>query len=257
MFSNNDRRKNIIIPDILTPKLAEFIGIMVGDGHVGFSKYVSSKRTAINYEIRISGNLKDLDYYSQYTNSLAYELFNIKFQVLEIKYDNSVMLYRNSKAMYCFFSQCLSIPQRKDHIQIPKQILNSTLEIKSAFLRELADSDFTFTLKRKEGRLYPVVQGSSKSKMLIDEVSSILKDLKINHCIFFERSYYKRRDKIYERYAIYINGFSNVSEWFSKIGFSNKRHEERYLEFMKINAPEGIRIRGEIAVAKSLPRPKG
>ena len=240
-FSNNDIRKNIIIPNILTPKLAEFIGTIVGDGHIGFQK---TKRGSTNYEIRISGNLKDLEYYSEYINNLALEIFNVKFYVLEIHYDSSVMLYRNSKAMYCFFSQCLSIPQRKDHIQIPKQILNSTLKIKSAFLRGLADSDFTFTLKHKEGKLYPVVQGCSKSKSLIDEVSSILKELQIKHCTFFDRSYYKKRDKIYERHVIYVNGMANVANWFSKVGFSNQRHNKRYADFIK-NAPGRIRIRDE------------
>ncbi|MBI2655806.1 hypothetical protein HYX06_05300, partial [Candidatus Woesearchaeota archaeon] len=86
-FSNNDIRKNIIIPDILTPKLAEFIGTIVGDGHIGFQK---TKRGSTNYEVRISGNLKDLEYYSNYVGNLAFELFNIRLKVLEIKYDNSV-----------------------------------------------------------------------------------------------------------------------------------------------------------------------
>ncbi len=230
-FSNNDVRKNVKIPDILTPKLAEFIGIMVGDGHVGYYKYHRMGKPSINYDIRVSGNSKDWDYYSEYVNNLASELFNLRFYVIKPKNENSIMLYKNSKAIYYFFSQCLSIPQRKDVVQIPEQIINSTLTIKSAFLRGLADSDFTFTLKNKEGKMYPVVQGSSKSKKLIDEVSFILKGLKINHCTFFERSHYEKRDKLYERHAIYINGFTNVSEWFSKVGFSNSRHTTRWREF--------------------------
>ena len=70
-FSNNDIRNNVQIQNILTPKLAEFIGIVVGDGPVGVYKNCPGKRTFSNYEIRISGNLKDYDYYSIYINDLA------------------------------------------------------------------------------------------------------------------------------------------------------------------------------------------
>ena len=227
-FSNNDIRKNVKIPNVLTPKLAEFIGIMVGDGHVGYYKYPRMGKPSINYDIRISGNLKDYSYYAEYVNNLAYQLFNLKFYVLRIENDNSVMLYKNSKALYCFLSQCLKIPARKDNVRIPKQILKSSLEAKTFFLRGLADSDFTFTIKNKEGKPYPVVQGCAKSARLIKDVGSILKDLKINYCTFFERSYDKKRNKFYERHVVYINGINNVKGWFLKIGFSNPRHTQRW-----------------------------
>ena len=237
-FSNNDIRNNIKIPSKLTPKLAEFIGIMVGDGHVGIYKNNLGMMTFVNYDIRISGNLKDSSYYSEYINDLASELFNLRFYVIKPKNENSVMLYKNSKELYHFLSRCLEIPQIKDKIRIPKQIRNGLLEVKSSFLRGLADSDFTFTLKNKEGKLYPVIQGCSKSEILIKDVGSILKDLKINYCTFFDRSYNKKRKKLYERHAIYINGINNVKEWFLKVGFSNSRHQERYKQFLKKRAGE-------------------
>src|SRR3989344_2197780 len=230
-FSNNDIRKNVKIPNVLTPKLAEFIGIMVGDGHVGYYKYPRMGKPSINYDIRISGNLKDWDYYSEYVNNLADELFNLRFYVIKPKNENSIMLYKNSKALYYLFSQLLGIPPRKDEVKIPEQILNSSNEIKSSFLRGLADSDFTFTLKSKEGKLYPVVQGCSKSRFLIENVSTILKEMEINHCTFFEKAYYEKRKKLYERHVIYVNGVNNVKEWFSKIGFSNPRHTQKWNEF--------------------------
>lgn len=230
-FSNNDIRKNIQLPSKLTPKLAEFIGIIVGDGHVGVYKNDSGMRTFSNYEIRISGNLKDYDYYSVYINDLANDLFNVRFYVLKPKNENSVFLYKNSKALYYFLSHCLDIPQIKDNIRIPKQIRNGLLEVKSSFLRGLADSDFTFTLKNKEGKLYPVVQGCSKSEILIEDVSSILEELNIKHATYLDKSYYLKRDKSYVVTRIYINGFTNVSKWFNLIGFSNPRHTQKWKEF--------------------------
>lgn len=230
-FSNNDIRNNIQIPIRLTPKLAEFIGIIVGDGHVGVYKNHPGMRTFSNYEIRISGNLKDFDYYSVYINNLANELFNLRFYVIKPKNENSIMLYKNSKALYYFLSECIGIPQIKNKIRIPKQIRNGLLEVKSSFLRGLADSDFTFTLKNNSGKLYPVVQGASKSAQLIKDVSSILEELNIKHSAYLDKSYYLKRDKSYVVTRIYINGFTNVSNWFNLIGFSNPRHTQRWNEF--------------------------
>ncbi len=230
-FSNNDIKKNIHIPSRLTPKLAEFIGIIVGDGHVGYYKYSRLGKSSVNYEIRISGNLKDYTYYSEYVNNLAYELFNIRFYILKLKNENSVFLYKNSKALYHFFSEYLGISQIKDKVRIPKQIRNGPLEIKSLFLRGLADSDFTFTLKNKEGKLYPVVQGASKSAQLIKDVSSILEELNIKYSSYLDKSYYCKRDKSYIVTRIYINGSTNVSNWFNLIGFSNPRHTQKWNDF--------------------------
>lgn len=237
-FSNNDIRKDVKIPNILTPKLAEFIGVMVGDGHVGVYKNSPGGRTFSNYEIRISGNLKDYDYYSVYINNLATELFNVRFYILKPKNENSVFLYKNSKALYYFFSNYLGIPQIKDNVGIPEQVLNSTLEVKSSFLRGLADSDFTFMIKNRNGKLYPQVKGCSKSGLLIEKVSCILKEMDITHCTTFEKSYYEKREKLYERHVVYINGFNNIREWFLKIGFSNSRHLEKYQFFLKKRAGE-------------------
>ena len=230
-FSNNDLRNNILIPSKLTPKLAEFIGVIVGDGHVGVYKNNIGMRTFANYEIRITGNLKDCTYYSKYVNDLANELFNIRFYILKLKNDNSVMLYKNSKALYYFFSQCMAIPQIKDKVRIPKQIRNGSLEVKSSFLKGLADSDFIFTIKNKKGKLYPVVQGVSKSEKLINDVSYILNKLNIKHSIYLDKTYNHKRDRLYVVSRIYINGLKNVKNWFNLIGFSNPRHTQKWNEF--------------------------
>ncbi len=237
-FSNNDIRKNVKIPNILTPKLAEFIGIIVGDGHVGAYKNFPGGRTFSNYEIRINGNLKDYDYYSVYVNNLTEELFNVRFYILIPKDENSVALYKNSKALYHFLADCFGIPQIKEIVEIPQQVLNSTLEIKSSFLRGLADSDFTFMIKNRNGKAYPQVKGCSKSGILIEQVSFILKEMDITHCTTFEKSYYEKRKKLYERHVVYINGVNNVQQWFLKIGFSNSRHLEKYQLFLKKRAGE-------------------
>ena len=153
------------------------------------------------------------------------------------------MLYKNSKALYYLLSELMNIPPRKDNITIPEQIITSPYEIKSSFLRGLADSDFTFMIKNRNGKMYPQVKGCSKSGILIEQVSFLLKEMEINHCTTFEKSYYEKRKKLYERHVVCINGVKNVQQWFLKIGFSNPRHLEKYQLFLK----ETRRARFELA----------
>ena len=234
-FSNNDLRRNIRIPNRLNPELAEFIGIIVGDGHVGNHIGITNGKKYIQYENVIVGNKKDLDYYLNHVNKIAYNIFRVKFNICYPKKDSSIMLYKYSKAINTFLSYCIGIPNRKGNIRIPSCIIQSSLNHKSSFLKGLADADFTFTVKKKEGKPYPVVQGCSKSEALIDDVSIILKELKINHCLFLDKTYNKRRRKTYVAKRIYINGNNNVKEWFDRVGFSNSRHINRWNHYIKLH----------------------
>jgi intein/homing endonuclease len=232
-FSRNDIKRGIRIPKKMDQKLAEFLGIMVGDGHVGLYQGKRGKVTYKHYEIYVTGNIKDYDYYTNYVNPLIFDLFGIKLGIKKRAYDNTTILTRNSKAIYYLLSKCFKIPQRKDNIRIPKQIMESSVGMKSAFLRGFADADFTLTLKRKEGILYPVIQGCSKSPELIKDVCLILDELGIKHCKFREEQYYAKRDATYIRHRIYVNGRKRIHKWFSKVGFSNPRHKARFNEYLE------------------------
>lgn len=230
-FSKNDLKKGINIPKNLDSRLAEFVGIIVGDGHIGFYENRNARYPYTHYEVRISGNLKDSDYYSNFINQLAYGLFNTKFSARKPKKENSITLTKDSKAIYYFLKEYFEIPQRKDNVKIPKIILNATDEIKSSFLRGLADSDFCLTIKSSKN--YPVIQGTSKSKNLMTQCSKILNDLGIKNYIYCENSFYEKRKKLYTRYCININGFSRVREFLAIVGFSNKLKISNYEKFLE------------------------
>lgn len=231
-FSNHDLRRNIKIPKKINFELAEFIGIMVGDGHIGFYSNKEGKNPYKHYEIEICGNIKDLSYYL-YVNGLISKLFNIKFNLRKRIEMNAIVLRIDSKAIFYFLSKMVGLPTRKNTIGIPKCIIQTSKENKISFLRGLADADFTFTIKNKEGKPYPVVVGSSKSKKLIMGVCEILNDLQIQHCSTFEKTYYEKRNKEYEIYKVYVNGIRGVNAWFSTVSFSNKRHTSKYKKYIK------------------------
>ena len=133
----------------------------------------------------------------------------------------------------CFLRNVVGIPQRKSNIKIPKCIVKANPKIKAAFIRGLADSDFTLTVKNKEGIKYPVVQGAAKSEELMKGICIILDELEINHCTIREKKYYKKRDVTYEISVVFVNGRKNINDWFARIGFSNPRHLKKYKEYLK------------------------
>ncbi|MBD3303825.1 hypothetical protein GF343_01650 [Candidatus Woesearchaeota archaeon] len=245
-FSNKDVNSGIVLPEKMSVELAEFLGIMVGDGHVG--KYGQHR------QIVITGNVRDRRYYEFYVNNLIYELFNINFNVIFQKSRNAIMLNKNSKALFYFLTQIMHLPaQRKTNITIPTCILDGTKDIKTAFLRGLADADFCLTIKYKPNK-YPVIHGTSKSLDLIKQCSELLQELDIPNNIGIEASYCVKRNKTYISQRIYVNGFSRVSKFMNLIGFKCKFKNDKYKEIIKegirrqlppfrSHGPGGIRIR--------------
>lgn len=70
-------------------KLAEFIGILTGDGYVSYSS--ATPKIGI-----VCDKIKDGEYVSKYVNQLAFDLFGISFHIF-YREDNTIRLYKYSK----------------------------------------------------------------------------------------------------------------------------------------------------------------
>jgi intein/homing endonuclease len=226
-FSRKDVEDNVRIPNRLTSELAEFLGIMIGDGHIEDRKRTDRNSEKV-YEMQITGNIKDKEYYINYVNPLIQKLFNIKFKVFERKKNNSIVLFKNSKAIHSFLKEKIDLVARKNNVRIPSIIRSGSSNIKSSFLRGLFDADFCLVIKYKPNP-YPVVQGSAKSHKLICDVKLLLETLGIKSCIFKEKSYCLKRNKTYIKTAIFINGRKRVKQYLNKIGFANNNKLKKYM----------------------------
>ena len=231
MMSRRDKKEGVRIPKQLTLELAEFFGIMVGDGHIGIY-HVKKPKKRTYYQLQISGHIKDKKYQMLYINKLILKLFNIKFHVDVIKENNIIILRKQSQAICEFLRKVTGIQNRKDTVCIPECILNGNKKIKAKFLRGLADADFCFTVKFKPN-VYPVIHGDSKSKKLIEQCSEMLKELDIENYWRKEEQYYEKRGKTYVIYRVYVNGFSRVKKFMEKVGFQNRNKVKKYENTLK------------------------
>ena len=148
-YSNKDKFVNITLPKELNEDLAEFVGIVVGDGHLNHEIRKDSRF----YSLTISCNFtEDMNYFSNNINPLFKKLFNTNLSVIKSKNFNYFNAVKCSKSIVNFLSLNFSIPigNKTADISIPTIIANSGNSIKSVFIRGLADTDFSLSFKKRK-----------------------------------------------------------------------------------------------------------
>ncbi len=231
-FSKADLKRGIRLPTKLSEELAEIIGNLVGDGHIGIQDRINAKTNYKHYEIRLGGHLMDDYEYYKWINRLYNKIFNINLNFKSITSKNYLKLSIDSKALVCFLSNVigLSLGNKTSIAFIPRLIIDSPTPIKCAFIRGLSDTDFSLTFKKtiKTNHSYPVIKGSVKSKKLANQTTHLLANLGFNPHLYYENKFDKRFNKNDKIYSIYINGKINLEKWMNIIGFNNPKHMTKY-----------------------------
>ncbi|MBN2459032.1 hypothetical protein JXB28_02010 [Candidatus Woesearchaeota archaeon] len=226
-FSHKDLNREVKLPDCLTEELSEFIGVMVGDGHLRFSigKQRNGTRLARS-DIVISGNIREKEYLD-YVRKLFYSIFNTTLSYEKDTKPGAVVLRAYSKGIVQFLNQVCEIPLNKkvDVVKIPSLIKKAPFDCQCAFLRGLADTDFSLTFKNKgKFHSYPVIKGTFKSKELVRGLNELIRKLGFIPCLLYnEYSYDRRFQKYYIQNSIYLNGKKNLNLWLKNINFSNPK----------------------------------
>jgi len=240
-MSKWDVSRGVKLPETLTEDLAEFIGIMIGDGHLGYYiRDYSTLRLTANYQICIAGNKKEKKYL-EYVMNLFSSLFRIKLCYTEDPRSNSVVLRKDSKGILQFLNKLCEVPLNKktNIVKIPRIIKDSDERIKCTFLRGLADADFTLTFKNRtnKGHNYPHIKAGFKSNALVKDIEKIYSQLGFKYCVVYDEKGYDNRNGRYQIiHSIYLNGRDNFKKWIEKIGFSNPKFQRKVDKWLE----EGI-----------------
>ena len=231
--SSVDKIKGIKIPKVMSLLLAEDVGFHVGDGHMK----IEDNGWGTKYRFSYSGDSRyDKDYFQNVLIPRKKELFNISTDFREFKNVNAIEVRFSSKKLVLFY-KFLGIPDgKKTNVNIPERILGGSLEIKKAFLRGLADSDFGLSLKNRPNGIYPVLGFASISELLRDQVNSLLKKKGFNTTAYIKTYYDLRVKKQLTTFAFDLNGKTQLEKWMDKIGFSNKKHLNRYNKWARADS---------------------
>lgn len=197
------------LPKLNDQKLAEFVGCMIGDGHIGTR----------NNEISITGNkILDLGHFF-YICKLCETLFGITPKVYVHKKTNVSKIKFYSKEVRCFLNKLgLSRGKKvKSNLKIPK-IYFLDKELLKPCIRGIFDTDGCICRHRKND---PMIEIDSYNKKLRE---SILKGLK---SLNFKVSVSGRK--------IYIYSKRDIIKFFDEIGSKNTRHTIKYMFWVKTN----------------------
>ena len=205
--------KKIKIPKN-SAKLAELIGILLGDGNIHYFK--KGKKIG-SYMVRIAGDKRhEKDYFENYISNLIRDLFNIEPKI-ELRKSNEMLLIIHSKKMVEFFiSQGLKSGDKiKNKVTIPKWIFEKDIYLK-ACIRGLIDTDgCIYTLKPHYPNYYQMNFKNFNMRLLKDTRKAFL-------ALGYPISKISKHNQLYLTQKAYIRKF------YKEIGFSNLKHQKRY-----------------------------
>jgi hypothetical protein len=234
--SRFDLRKEITFPEEMSVELAEMIGILVGDGHLSVLERIDNKGSKFTQStVFIAGNCNEQDYL-EHIQRLFLKLFNVPLTYREDKRSDGVLLVCYSKGIVQYLSKVCQVPvgRKCAIVKVPQLIFDSKSVFQMAFLRGLADTDFSlcFKNKSKKGYAYPVIKGSFRSRFLIQDLERLFSFFGFIHCTCY--GLIRKNNKFGSdvvMHAIYLNGVKNLELWINIVGFSQPKFQNKILEW--------------------------
>ncbi len=187
----------------LSESLAEFIGIILGDG------------TLTYYFARISADTRFEKPYFDYINNLAYKLFGIKGKITEK--ENNLYLTISSRKLSSFLNKKFKLPygdKIRNEAKIPAQILKKKSLVKCC-LRGLVDTDGCIGKSGVSLKL----SFSSHNPILLNQVIKINEKLSI-----FNKNY---------KNSLETCSIEKIKRYIRLVGTANLKHIIRFNERIK------------------------
>jgi len=202
-------RKKMNVPSY-SADLAEFIGIMLGDGGMSF------------YQINITVNSETDKEYVKYIIALVKKLFSIQTAVLLRKNETAVRIVAPARNLIEFLQNCgLKTGNKiKNKIDIPAWVIRRR-EYKLSCIRGLFDTDgscysYNHKVNNKIYRNFALCF-TSYSKPLLQNIYNILKEEDCNPVISKNR--------------IYIHRNESIKKYFNDVGTHNTKHLYKYKDY--------------------------
>lgn len=210
-------------PNFHNKKLAELVGILLGDGSIGIYKCRFRNKTSFQHRIKISLNSKNELEYAGHIENLIESLFDLKLLRRYRTKENTLDLLIFNKYIVNFLIDKLGLflSPKKGRAKIPKIYLKNSLEL--LVLKGYFDTDGCLAIVNNNGILYPRLEMKvCKSPMQMQFVDILERNK-------FRFGFYKIEN---DNIRIQLNGLNELNKWYNLIGFSNTKILERYRKMM-------------------------
>lgn len=195
-----------------TIELAEFVGIIAGDGHLS------------EYQVVVSTNsITDIQH-AEFIAQLGNRLFGVIPKITALPNRKTMTIVFSSRAMVIFLREkgLLVGNKVKQNLRVPQWILQNE-DLSTEFLRGVFDTDGSVYLDnhRIKHKIYPHIgwQFTSAIPDFLSDIASILR----------RRGY--RFSHSSERVNIQMRKLSHIEKYFQDIGSHNEKHIARFIEF--------------------------
>ena len=196
---------------LFSAKLAEFIGIVLGDG--GISKY----------QITITHHSVDDHLHGKYIQGLIEDLFLLKPGVRKVRGAQAVNIYISRVDLVRYFTNTLGLKvgnKVNNQVDIPDWI-KDRLAYYKACVRGLIDTDGSVFIHRYRvnGKVYSYkkLEFCSHSEPLRRSVCSLLKEIGLH-------------PRLTRGFGVRLDSKQDMQEYFHVIGTHNPKHLKRYLQ---------------------------
>jgi hypothetical protein len=201
--------KNIYRVDFLltmNEELAEFAGILLGDGSINIYPKIN------HYRLKITLNSNE-DKYANYVQSLFFKLFNYELKLSYRKNENTLdLLCFNRKIIRQLIQIGFVYSPKWNRATIPEQFMNK--ELGRYVLRGYFDTDGCVVIANNNGTIYPRLEMKIMPSSMKEQFQKLL-------------NLYGFKYGVYEigrgEVRIQMNGKKQLEKWRKEIGFSNKK----------------------------------
>jgi len=190
----------VVIPGQYSSKLAEMLGILLGDGHLSPTQVVVT--------------LGKKDEYVDYVSDLMKQLFLARPRVITTRGGHFVIYLGSTRLVRWFLDMGLAFNKVDSQVDIPSWCFKNKRFLVNV-IRGLIDTDGS-VYKLKSGNVQ--ISFCNRSIPLLKSTRSALLSLG-----FFP-------SKI-SGYNIYLTRKNDLHKYYKEVGFNNKKNEKRFLEF--------------------------
>ena len=199
--------------------LAEFIGILLGDGSICL-KNINSK---CHNRLKITLDSNTDKEYINYVSDLIENIFEIKPQINKRKNENAVDLFVFNKEIIIFLinNVGLKLSPKWNRALIPETFLKNKLDL--AIVRGYFDTDGALVTANNNGTIYPRLEMKVCPSPMQSQFIEILNKYNFNF-----GAYNIGKGKV----RIQLNGKDQLKKWIGLIGFSNKKNLDKIKRFI-------------------------
>ncbi len=225
--------KLVNLPKSVTPDLAYLVGVIAGDGSLGY------REKKHEYSLKCVGNPKDeQEFYLKLIRPKFELVFGLSPQMRYLDSGTTFGFNFFSKSLVLYLTKYIGLPlsPKYSSLKIPL-IIKSNEKLLISFLRGLFDTDGSLTFKKRYRNYpyYPVISFSSKSEQFTREISNCLKKMSFRIVGSYNYKLVDQRAKagftIINR--IEMNGKDNLSHWLRTIGFFHPKNLDKLEKYWK------------------------